>query len=166
MVTPCKEHVELGDKFSSLLLPAELCWCWIILLGCNWRLKFFINGILLNRSVVWQSLISSTITTLSSLSLLPAIISLQLSPLFSPSWGPPLFRQIKLLFCRIETEILNMLNNTGQHWAADWKHYSRSDGAKFLLIPRQLIYNQKQSHNRDFPLELLCKFPLIGSVFN
>ena len=34
------------------------------------------------------------------------------------------------------------------------------------LIPRQTIYSQKQSHNRDFPLELLCKFPLIGSVFN
>ena len=54
MFTPCKEHVELGDKFLSMLLPAELCWCWIIMLGCNWRLKFFINGKLLNRSVEWQ----------------------------------------------------------------------------------------------------------------
>ena len=146
----------------------------IIMLGWHSRLKFFINGILLNRSVVWQSLISSNITTLSAPSLPAPIISLHWSPLFNSGWGPSLFRQIKLLFCRIEKEMLNMLNNTavpvycctGQHWAGDWKHYSRSDQVKFLLIPRQLIYNQKQSHNRDFPLELLCKFPLIGSVFN
>ena len=146
MVTPCKGHVELGDKFLSMLLPAELCWCWIIMLGCNWRLKFFINGKLLNRSVEWQVFdkqhhhnIIFTFATTSHYQLTV------ISPLFSPGWGPSLFRQIKLLFCRIEKEILNMLNKSGQHWAADWKHYSRSAVVKFVLIPRSYLPSKTKS---------------------
>ena len=98
-----------------------------------------------------RALIGATNTTLSSPSPPAEILSAYSSNHCSVLAGPSLFGQIKLLFCTpgreergTELEIKTL----------------------FTISSPDLIYIQKQSHNMDFRLVELCKFPLIGSVFN